>query len=103
VIRRHLLLTANWRMTSGEVNTGARRARIDTRIGGGARACYAAGMSPQGRKTALKRISLASIPLTAIVALVGFWRLAPGVTFIIAAIALVALIVAMWSAGGKEH
>ena len=44
-------------------------------------------------------ISGLAIILTALVSLFGFWRLSPGVTFLVASCALVALIVSFWIAG----
>jgi uncharacterized membrane protein YhhN len=61
--------------------------------------CYASAMSQPAGKSVLRRLSLAAIPITCVVAMIGFWRLAPGPTFIIAVLALVGLIVAMWFAG----
>ena len=46
-----------------------------------------------------KRVSHFAIPITCLVALFGFWRLSPGVTFIIAMIAFVGLVAALWMAG----
>ena len=40
-----------------------------------------------------------AITITALVSLFGFWRLSPGLTFVIASIALCALIVFFWLAG----
>lgn len=40
-----------------------------------------------------------AVPITALVCLFGFWRLAPGLTFIVALAAFVALVVALWIAG----
>jgi hypothetical protein len=56
-------------------------------------------MGQPSEKSALRRLSLAAIPVAAVVAMIGFWRLAPGPTFIVASIALVGLLVAMWVAG----
>jgi hypothetical protein len=44
-------------------------------------------------------ISGLAITLTALVCLFAFWRLAPDVTFVIAVIALVALLIFFWLAG----
>jgi hypothetical protein len=44
-----------------------------------------------------------AITLTAIVCLFGFWRLSPAVTFLIAAVSLVALVALFWMAGKNEH
>jgi hypothetical protein len=44
-------------------------------------------------------ISGLAIILTALVALFGFWRLSPGLTFVIACVALIGLIAALWVAG----
>jgi hypothetical protein len=44
-------------------------------------------------------ISGLAITITALVCLFGFWRLSPGVTFVIATSALVALIFFFWLAG----
>lgn len=43
-----------------------------------------------------------AITLTTVVALLGFWRLSPGATFIVACIALVGLAIAFWIAGGER-
>jgi len=43
-----------------------------------------------------------AIILTSLICLFGFWRLSPGVTFIVAATALIALVVLFWIAG-KEN
>jgi uncharacterized membrane protein YhhN len=43
------------------------------------------------------------ITVTTIVALFGFWRLAPVVTFLVACFALAALVVALWIAGGPTN
>lgn len=51
------------------------------------------------RQTTRSWLSGLAITVTTLVCLFGFWRLSPGVTFAIAAIALVGLIVALWVAG----
>ncbi len=43
-----------------------------------------------------------AITVTTLVALFGFWHLAPGATFIIACLALVGLVIAFWVAGGSD-
>ncbi|MHA3840620.1 hypothetical protein ACX0GZ_05300 [Sphingomonas aestuarii] len=40
-----------------------------------------------------------AITLTTVIALFGFWRLSPGLTFLIACVALVGLIISFWIAG----
>lgn len=37
--------------------------------------------------------------MTALIALFGFWRLSPGATFIVAVVASIALVAALWMAG----
>ena len=44
-------------------------------------------------------LSSLAIVVTTLVALFGFWRISPGVTFVIACIALVGLVIALWVAG----
>lgn len=44
-------------------------------------------------------ISGLAITLTALVCLFGFWRLSPGATFVVASVALVALVGFFWLAG----
>lgn len=46
-----------------------------------------------------KGLALAAIPVTALVCLFALWRLAPGPTYLLAALAFVALLVALWRAG----
>ena len=43
-----------------------------------------------------------AIIVTALVALFGFWRLSPGVTFVVACLALVGLVTALWLAGKPD-
>lgn len=50
-----------------------------------------------------QRLSLAAIPIVTVLAMVGFWRLAPGVTFVLAVLALLALIVFLWAAGKEPN
>jgi divalent metal cation (Fe/Co/Zn/Cd) transporter len=57
-------------------------------------------MSRRRPDSAREWLSGLAIIVTALVCLFGFWRLSPGATFIIAAIAFVALIALMWRAGG---
>lgn len=47
-------------------------------------------------------ISGLAITLTALVCLYAFWRLSPGITFIVAVCALVALITLFWFAGDER-
>jgi hypothetical protein len=54
------------------------------------------------RQSTRKWLSLLAIPVTCLVALFGFWRLAPGVTFIVAVIALIGLVAALWIAGRED-
>ncbi|MBZ9984000.1 hypothetical protein LB521_22965 [Mesorhizobium sp. BR-1-1-8] len=60
--------------------------------------CY---LKQMARPAESKRqwISGLATTLTAIVCLFGFWRLSPGVTFTIALISLVALVIFFWLAG----
>ncbi|HWV60173.1 MAG TPA: hypothetical protein VN034_05945 [Sphingopyxis sp.] len=51
------------------------------------------------RQTTRSWLSGLAITVTTLVGLFGFWRLSPGATFVIAAIAFVGLIVALWVAG----
>ena len=55
-------------------------------------------------KTATGRSWLAglAVTITTLVCLFGFWRLAPGTTFVIAALALVGMIVSFWIAGRPD-
>jgi hypothetical protein len=43
-----------------------------------------------------------AVTITTLVCLFGFWRLAPGTTFIVAVVALVAMIVSFWIAGKPD-
>lgn len=47
-------------------------------------------------------LSVLAIPATAIVALLGFWKLSPGWTFIIALAALIILVILFWIEGKPE-
>jgi hypothetical protein len=47
-------------------------------------------------------ISGLAITLTALVCLFAFWRLSPGITFVIAVCALIALIGLFWVAGNDR-
>ena len=60
-------------------------------------------MSRQDRPVESRRQWLAglAITLTTIVSYLTFWHLAPGVTFAVGGVALLAMIVAIWVAGGK--
>jgi hypothetical protein len=53
------------------------------------------------QETKRQWISGLAITLTAIVCLFGFWRLSPGVTFIVAVASLVILVFLFWYAGKK--
>lgn len=44
-------------------------------------------------------ISGLAITLTTLIALFGFWRISPGITFIVATLALAGMIIAFWVAG----
>lgn len=44
-------------------------------------------------------ISGLAVILTALICLFGFWRLSPGITFVVAVCAFVALLVLFWKAG----
>jgi hypothetical protein len=46
-------------------------------------------------------ISGLAIITTTLIGLFGFWRLSPGLTFIIACVALAALVAALWIAGKR--
>jgi hypothetical protein len=58
--------------------------------------------APERKQTLGKRLALAAIPVTCLIALFGFWRLSPGVTFGIALLALAALLAALWLAGKDD-
>lgn len=55
--------------------------------------------APVKRESRRAWISGLAITLTALTALFGFWRLAPGATFIVALIAAIGLVIALWVAG----
>ena len=55
--------------------------------------------TPARKETIGKRLAHSAIPITCLIGLFGFWRLAPVVTFAIALAAFVALVVALWVAG----
>lgn len=58
------------------------------------------GMDPNKRiETRRQWISGLVITLTVIVSYLGFWHLAPGITFAIACVALAICIITMWIAG----
>lgn len=52
---------------------------------------------------AMKWASRIAIPITCLICLFGFWRLSPGVTFIVALVALIGLVAALWIAGKEEN
>lgn len=43
-----------------------------------------------------------AIVVTTLIGLFAFWRLAPGVTFIVACVALISLVIALWIAGKPD-
>ncbi len=55
---------------------------------------------PRGGRRAW--LSGLAITLTTIIALFGFWRLSPGLTFVVACLALVGLVIAWWIAGSPK-
>ena len=55
--------------------------------------------TPMKRESRRAWLSGLAITLTSLIALFGFWRLAPGITFLIASVALVGLLIALWVAG----
>jgi hypothetical protein len=61
-------------------------------------------IAPQERPPDMKRkwLSGLAITLTALVALFGFWHLAPGATFVVACLALVGLVISFWVAGASD-
>lgn len=60
-------------------------------------------MSKAVRKDSIRTwLSGLAIIVTALVALFGFWRLSPGVTFAVACLALLGLVVALWIAGNPD-
>ena len=64
--------------------------------------CYTTAMRPSGQKSTVRRLAFAILPVAAIVAMIGFWRLAPGPTFVIAALAVVVMLAALWAAGKED-
>lgn len=54
------------------------------------------------QETKRQWISGLAITLTALVCLFGFWRLSPGVTFIIAVVSLAVLAFVFWYAGKNK-
>jgi hypothetical protein len=66
------------------------------------RVCAGEGkMSSKQRSREPTRQWLAGLAITicALIGLFGFWRLAPGATFIIACLALVGMVISFWFAG----
>lgn len=64
--------------------------------------CMENDMSPlRQRKPESKRAWLSglAIILTTLICLLGFWRLSPGITFVIASVAFLGLVAALWLAG----
>jgi len=57
---------------------------------------------PKKAETGRDWLAGLAVTITTLVCLFGFWRLAPGTTFIIAVIALVAMIVSFWVAGKPD-
>lgn len=49
-----------------------------------------------------KWLSGLAITVTALLGLFGFWHLAPGATFAVACLAIVALVISFWFAGGDD-
>lgn len=56
-------------------------------------------MQPESKR---KWLSGLAVTLTTLVCLFGFWRLSPGITFVVAAVAFVVLVAALWIAGKDE-
>jgi len=57
---------------------------------------------PHQKESFRKWVSLLAVPVTGLVALIGFWRLSPGLTFVVAVVALACMLVALWIAGKKD-
>ncbi|MCB2083344.1 MAG: hypothetical protein KDD90_04750 [Sphingomonadaceae bacterium] len=56
-------------------------------------------MPPESKR---KWLSGLAITVTSLVALFGFWRIAPGTTYLIAVGALICLVCALWVAGKED-
>ena len=57
--------------------------------------------NPQQSKSRRAWISGLAVTIATAVSYMAFWRLAPGTTFIIGAVALVALVIAGWMLGAE--
>lgn len=59
---------------------------------------------PRSRPLESRRAWLSGLAviITTIVSYMAFWRLAPGITFIVGCVALVTMLVAAWIAGGER-
>ena len=55
--------------------------------------------SPRKKETPRSWLSGLAIVLTTLIALFGFWRLSPEITFVVACLALVGLCISFWIAG----
>lgn len=58
--------------------------------------------SPMRRESRRGWLSGLAIILTTLVGLFAFWRLSPGLTFVVACVALLGLLVALWIAGKPD-
>lgn len=58
--------------------------------------------NPQQLKSRKAWISGLAVTIATIVSYMAFWRLAPGTTFIIGAVALVVLVIAGWILGAES-
>lgn len=56
----------------------------------------------RARRSRRAWLSGLAVTLTTIISYMAFWRLSPGVTFIVGCLALVGLTVAGWVLGGSE-
>lgn len=60
--------------------------------------------SPTAKRDSTRTwLSGLAVILTTIVAYLAFWRLAPGTVFVIGCLALVAMVIAAWIAGGPSR
>jgi divalent metal cation (Fe/Co/Zn/Cd) transporter len=57
---------------------------------------------PKKAETSRDWLAGLAVTITTLVCLFGFWRLAPGTTFIVAIIALAAMIISFWIAGKPD-
>jgi len=58
--------------------------------------------SPVRRESTRSWLAGLAITVTTLVGLFAFWRLSPGATFIVACVALVGLLAALWVAGKPD-